>query len=107
MRNREVLISGAGVAGPLLAYWLGRYGLRPTVVERAPALRDGGYKVDVRGAAVEVLKRTGVYAAARAEDTGMRRVTYVTATGRKVAALDANLLMGRRGDDIEVMRGDL
>ncbi|MEV7626628.1 FAD-dependent monooxygenase [Actinoplanes sp. NPDC089786] len=107
MRSREVLISGAGVAGPLLAYWLGRHGLRPTIVERAPALRDGGYKVDVRGTAIEVLKRTGVYPAARARDTGMRQVTYVTPTGGKVAALDANLLMGRRGDDIEVMRGDL
>lgn len=102
-----MLISGAGVAGPLLAYWLGRHGLRPTIVERAPALRDGGYKVDVRGTAIEVLKRTGVYPAARARDTGMRQVTYVTPTGGKVAALDANLLMGRRGDDIEVMRGDL
>lgn len=107
MKSREVLISGAGVAGPLLAYWLGRHGLRATVVERAPALRDGGYKVDIRGTAVEVLKRSGVYPAARARDTGMRHVTYVTATGRKVARLDADLLMGRRGDDLEVMRGDL
>ncbi|MFG1609944.1 FAD-dependent monooxygenase [Actinoplanes sp. NPDC049265] len=107
MRNREVLISGAGVAGPLLAYWLGRHGLRPTIVERAPALREGGYKVDVRGTAIEVLKRTGVYCAARARDTGMRQVTYVTKSGGKVAAVDADLLMGRRGDDIEVMRGDL
>jgi 2-polyprenyl-6-methoxyphenol hydroxylase-like FAD-dependent oxidoreductase len=107
MRNGKVLISGAGVAGPLLAYWLGRHGLEPTIVERAPALRDGGYKVDVRGTAIEVLKRTGVYEAARARDTGMRQVTYVTKDGGKVAALDANLLMGRRGDDIEVMRGDL
>ena len=107
MSEREVLISGAGVAGPLLATLLARQGFRPTVVERAPALRDGGYKVDVRGAAVEVLKRTGVYGAARGRDTGMRQVTYVKPDGRPIAALDANLLMGRRGDDIELMRGDL
>jgi 2-polyprenyl-6-methoxyphenol hydroxylase-like FAD-dependent oxidoreductase len=107
MTKRDVLISGAGVAGPLLAYWLGRQGFRPTVVERAPALRDGGYKVDVRGTAIEVLKRTGIYAAARAADTGMRHVTWVRADGRPVATLDADLLMGRRGDDIELMRGDL
>jgi 2-polyprenyl-6-methoxyphenol hydroxylase-like FAD-dependent oxidoreductase len=107
MRNREVLISGAGLAGPALAYWLCRHGFRPTVVERAPALRDGGYKVDVRGAAVEVLKRAGVYPAARAADTGMRTITYVRRDGRPIAVLDANLLMGRRGDDIEIMRTDL
>ncbi|GAB3818359.1 hypothetical protein [Micromonospora zhanjiangensis] len=49
MRNRNVLISGAGVAGPALAWWLRRYGFAPTVVERAPTLRDGGYKIDIRG----------------------------------------------------------
>lgn len=107
MRNREVLISGAGVAGPALAHWLRRNGFRPTIVERAPALRSGGYKVDVRGAAVEVLKRMGLYAAAKAAETGMRHVTYVSRTGRPIARLDADLLMGRRGDDLELMRTDL
>ena len=54
MRNRNVLISGAGPAGTTLAYWLRRHGFRPSVVERAPALRDGGQAVDIRGAAIEV-----------------------------------------------------
>jgi 2-polyprenyl-6-methoxyphenol hydroxylase-like FAD-dependent oxidoreductase len=107
MRNHEVLISGAGLAGPALAYWLSRYGFRPTVVERSPALRDGGYKVDVRGAATEVLKRMGVYEASRDADTGMRHITYVRRDGRPIAVIDANVLMGRRGDDIEIMRTDL
>jgi len=107
MTNREILISGAGLAGPALAYWLHRHGFHPTVVERAPALRSGGYKVDVRGSAIEVLKRMGVYESARALDTGMRTVTYVRRDGRPLAVLDANLLMGRRGDDIEIMRTDL
>ena len=57
-------------------------GFRPTVVERAPALRDGGYKVDIRGAATEVLKRMDLFTAARAHDTGMRHVTYVNRAGR-------------------------
>jgi 2-polyprenyl-6-methoxyphenol hydroxylase-like FAD-dependent oxidoreductase len=107
MTHREVLISGAGLAGPALAHQLHRRGFRPTVVERAPALRDGGYKVDIRGAATDVLKRMGLYAAARAADTGMRHVTYVRRDGRRIARLDADLLMGRRGDDLEVMRTDL
>jgi 2-polyprenyl-6-methoxyphenol hydroxylase-like FAD-dependent oxidoreductase len=107
MTQRDVLISGAGLAGPALAHQLHRYGFRPTVVERAPALRDGGYKVDIRGAATDVLKRMGLYRAARSADTGMRYVTYVRRDGRRIARLDADLLMGRRGDDLEVMRTDL
>ncbi|MEV8506047.1 FAD-dependent monooxygenase [Actinoplanes sp. NPDC051475] len=107
MTRREVLISGAGLAGPALALALHRHGMRATVVERAPALRDGGYKVDIRGAAVEVLKRLGLFETVRAADTAMRTVTYVRADGSPIAVLDANLLMGRRGDDREVMRTDL
>jgi 2-polyprenyl-6-methoxyphenol hydroxylase-like FAD-dependent oxidoreductase len=51
MTNSRVLISGAGIGGPALAHWLAGRGFRVTVVERAPALREAGYKVDVRGAA--------------------------------------------------------
>jgi 2-polyprenyl-6-methoxyphenol hydroxylase-like FAD-dependent oxidoreductase len=47
-KNKHILISGASIAGPTLAYWLNRYGFTPTVIERAPHLREGGYPVDVR-----------------------------------------------------------
>ncbi len=107
MQNRDVLISGAGVAGPVLAHWLHRHGFRPTVVERAPGLRTGGYKVDVRGPATEVLRRTGVLGAVRAAATDMRDVSFVRADGRVITTMDADLLMGRRGDDLEIMRTDL
>ena len=107
MTNREVLISGAGVAGPALAFWLTRAGFRVTVVERAPEPRAGGYKVDVRGAATTVLTRMGLHREAMEHDTGMRTTTYVSRAGRTIASLPASLLMGRRGDDLEIMRGDL
>ncbi len=58
----EILISGASVAGPALAYWLRRYGFDPTVVERAPAPRNGGFAIDLRGAAREVAERMGIMA---------------------------------------------
>ncbi|MEU5527063.1 FAD-dependent monooxygenase [Micromonospora chersina] len=103
----DVLISGAGVAGPTLAWWLRRHGFRPTVVERAPALRDGGYKVDVRGAALTVLDRMGLREQVRRHDTGMRLARFVDASGTQLATMDAALFGGREGDDVELMRGDL
>lgn len=33
----RVLSSGAGIAGPTLAYRLARHGMSPTIVERTPA----------------------------------------------------------------------
>lgn len=95
------------MAGPALAFWLVRAGWEVTLVERAPRLRPGGYKVDVRGAATRVLHRMGLHAAAAERDTGMRQVTYVRRDGRRIVSLPADLLMGRRGDDLEIMRGDL
>ena len=61
MTNRSVLISGASVAGPALAFWLSRFGYDVTIVEKAPSLRDGGYAVDFRGTAMEVLRRMFTY----------------------------------------------
>ncbi|NES13873.1 MULTISPECIES: FAD-dependent monooxygenase [Micromonospora] len=103
----DVLISGAGVAGTALAWWLRHHGFRPTVVERAPALRDGGYKVDVRGAALTVLDRMGLREQVSRRDTGMRLARFVAADGRQLATMDAALFGGREGDDVEIMRGDL
>jgi 2-polyprenyl-6-methoxyphenol hydroxylase-like FAD-dependent oxidoreductase len=105
--NTNILISGASIAGPALAYWLRRHGFNPTVVERAPALREGGYKIDIRGAAVDVVKRMGLLDDIRRASTGMQGATFVNSAGKRLATMDADLFGGREGDDVEIMRGDL
>ncbi|MFJ8211244.1 FAD-dependent monooxygenase [Streptomyces sp. NPDC096033] len=101
---RTVLISGASVAGPALAYWLHRHGFAPTIVERAPALREGGYAVDFRGEAhLSVLRRMGILDALRAARTGTGSMSYVNSAGKPQAKLPADLFAG----DLEVLRGDL
>ena len=106
MRNKDVLISGAGVAGQALAYWLRRLGFTPVVVERASAPRDGGQAVDLRGAAIEVARRTGILDAARAARTGTRGMSYVSSAGKRLASLN-----GAFGvidpQDVEIVRGDM
>ncbi|MFI9212482.1 FAD-dependent monooxygenase [Streptomyces sp. NPDC053253] len=104
---RTVLISGASVAGPALALWLHRYGFAPTVVERAPELRTGGYKVDIRGTAIEVCRRMGVLDEIRAKSTDMRGGSYVDDAGRTIGELPADIFGGRVEEDDEIMRGDL
>ena len=47
MNDKTVLISGAGIAGPTLAFWLNAAGFKPTLVELTPALRTGGYSGSV------------------------------------------------------------
>jgi len=65
MERPEVLISGAGIAGCTLAYWLTRNGCSVTVVERSGALRSSGSPVDVRGPAVDVTERMKIAASIR------------------------------------------
>lgn len=101
--NKSVLISGGSVAGPALAYWLHHHGFTPTVVERAPQLRDGGYAVDFRGEALDVLDRMGLLDAVRALDTEMGDAAMVDAEGRRYATLPAAVFAG----DLEVLKGDL
>jgi 2-polyprenyl-6-methoxyphenol hydroxylase-like FAD-dependent oxidoreductase len=100
----DILISGAGVAGPAVALWLNRYGHRTTIVERAPTLRDGGYAVDFRGEAhLGVLRKMGLLAGIEREQTRMGAMWNVDETGRKLVAMPADLFAG----DVEILRGDL
>ena len=105
-QRRNVLISGAGPAGLTLAYWLSRHGFCPTVVERAPAPRDGGQAVDIRGAAIDVARRAGILGALRQARTRTRGMTYVGATGKHLASMNAAFGVVDAAD-VEIVRGDL
>ncbi|MEZ3180280.1 FAD-dependent monooxygenase [Streptomyces pimonensis] len=104
----EVLISGASIAGPALAFWLNRYGYAVTVVEKAPTLRGGGYPVDVRGTAVDVVARMGILPRLRDAHIDLRRLTFLEGDGSEVASLHPHdVTGGAAGRDLEVRRGDL
>ncbi len=105
--TKTILISGASVAGPALAWWLHHHGFRATVVERAPSLREGGYKVDIRGVAVDVVRRMGLLDEVHAASTDMRGAAFVNKRGKEIATLDADTFGFRHGDDTEILRGDL
>ncbi|WP_280481266.1 FAD-dependent monooxygenase [Nocardia cyriacigeorgica] len=104
MRNKTVLISGASIAGPALAYWLDRYGFEVTVVERAPELRPGGQAVDFKGAThLTVLEQMGILGAVRARQTGGADMVLVDADGNRRAVISGDFT----GGDLEILRGDL
>ena len=107
-KNTSILISGASIAGPALAYWLKRYGFTPTVIERAPQLREGGYPVDVRFEAVQVAKMMGIWPRLQQEKTNFEELLFVTKRHQRIGRV--NLEAVRKGFDldvVEIMRGDL
>ncbi|MBL1119021.1 FAD-dependent monooxygenase [Streptomyces sp. 110] len=106
--KRTVLISGASIAGPALAYWLHRSGCAVTVVEKAGGLRDGGYPIDIRGTAIEVVRRMGILPRLRDAHIDSRRCTFLNADGSELASLSPHAIAGSvEGQDLEVRRGDL
>ncbi|MBJ6648072.1 FAD-dependent monooxygenase [Streptomyces sp. BSE7-9] len=105
---RRVLVSGASIAGPALAYWLDRYGFEVTVVEKAGAVRGGGYAIDIRGTAREVVNRMGLLPRLREAHIDTRRISFLDAAGHTVGAVQPEQLTGgESGQDLEVRRGDL
>ncbi|MBF4567902.1 FAD-dependent monooxygenase [Plantibacter sp. VKM Ac-2880] len=105
----RVLISGASIAGPSLAFWLNRYGWDTTVIERAPAFRDGGQNIDVRGAAREVLRRARLEDAAKEATTGERGTRFVGDAGETIAEFPVSESSETDGAtaEVEILRGDL
>src|SRR6266536_93750 len=107
-KNTTILISGASIAGPTLAYWLKRYGFNPTVIERAPQLREGGYPVDVRFEAVPIAQRMGMWPRLQEEKTNFEEIAFVDERNRCIGRVNGQAL--RQTFDLEVvesMRGDL
>ncbi|WP_328991172.1 FAD-dependent monooxygenase [Kribbella sp. NBC_01245] len=104
----NVLISGAGIAGPALAYWLHRCGIRSTIVELAAEPRPGGQTIDIRGIAKDVVERMGLLPAIRERQLHERGFAYVDADGRRQAEMNVESL-GDAGPvaEIELLRGDL
>jgi len=107
--NRTVLISGGGVAGLALAYWLQREGFTATVIERSPELRSGGQAVDIRGVALDVVKAMGLHDAVHARRTRLRGMSILDAQGNEVERTEERTFSAGRldSDDIEIFRDDL
>lgn len=104
----KILISGAGIAGTTLAYWLARHGMTPTLLEKAPALRTGGYIIDFWGAGFDVAERMGLAPQLLESGYRMNEVREVNRRGRRVSGF------GVRGFDrmsggrfISLPRGEL
>ncbi|MBE9662954.1 FAD-dependent monooxygenase [Mucilaginibacter myungsuensis] len=106
MKDKKILVTGASIAGPTLAYWLNRYGFNVTVAERAPELRLGGQNIDVKGPAAEIARKMGIEEAIRAQNTTEVGLRFVNTRNKTVAEfpVESSLSMTQ---ELEILRGDL
>jgi 2-polyprenyl-6-methoxyphenol hydroxylase-like FAD-dependent oxidoreductase len=109
MPGPRVLVVGASVAGPVLAYWLHRFGFRPTVVERTADLRagGGGHAVDLFGPVLDVMDWMGLGGQVERARTTTEVVALVRPGRPPVEVPAAMLSEGVSERHIEITRGDL
>src|ERR1700753_1529027 len=82
----HVLISGAGIAGPTLAWFLARLGARITIVEKASRIRPGGQNIDIQGSAITVMKKLGLMEEIRRFNTLEKGTQFIDPKGKPFAA---------------------
>jgi 2-polyprenyl-6-methoxyphenol hydroxylase-like FAD-dependent oxidoreductase len=108
MPTKSVLISGAGIAGPTLAYWLMEYGFTPTLVERAPRLRTSGYVIDFWGLGYDIAAHMRLEPELHAVGYKMQSLRLVDARGRRIAGFGAKVFRDlTAGRYISLPRGEL
>ncbi|MBD2753928.1 FAD-dependent monooxygenase [Spirosoma validum] len=104
--SKKVLIAGASIAGPTLAFWLAKYGFTVTVVERSKTLRLGGQNIDVNGPAKQIAQKMRIEAAIRAANTGEVGLQLIGQNEQAIASFPKEgSISGTQ--ELEILRGDL
>jgi 2-polyprenyl-6-methoxyphenol hydroxylase-like FAD-dependent oxidoreductase len=105
---KSVLISGAGIAGPTLAFWLKAAGFEPTLIERAPGLRTGGYVIDFWGLGYDIAERMGLIAEINCTGYHVKELRIVDETGRRRAGFGTKVFAELTGGRfVTLPRSDL
>ncbi|WPG98548.1 Hypothetical protein R9X50_00134000 [Acrodontium crateriforme] len=107
--SKNILISGAGIAGPALAFLLTRCGHKCTIVERASQFRNAGQQIDISGNGLKVVKLMGLYHQAKEISCGESGLRFVNAKNETQAEFKAEDSDDKFTfvKDIEIMRGAL
>lgn len=108
MSRATILVSGVGIAGPTIAYWLLRRGFTPILIERAPRFREGGYIIDFWAVGFDVAERMGLIPTLREAGYVINRLAFVAEDGRQRSVLEENVLKRALGERfLSIQRGDL
>jgi 2-polyprenyl-6-methoxyphenol hydroxylase-like FAD-dependent oxidoreductase len=108
MKNRKVLISGAGIAGSTLAYWLLRWGFEPTLIDRAPSPRPGGYMIDFWGLGYDVAERMNLLPVLLSDGYRIDELQLVDTHGAKVGGFDGRIFRSATDNRlVSLLRADL
>lgn len=97
MTTNTVLISGLGIAGPTLAFWLKAGGFQPVLIERAPTLRSGGYVIDFWGLGYEIAERMGLRDEINRIGYHIQEMRVVNREGKRISGFGTKVFLELTG----------
>lgn len=106
----KILISGAGISGLTLAYWLHKYGFKPTVIEIAPKLRNKGYMMDFFSSGYDVADAMGLASKLWEIDKthDFDELIFLKSNGERLGGMKREMVRGFIGGKYtSIMRGEL
>lgn len=106
-KHLNILVIGAGIAGPSLCYWLKRFGFSPVLIEKSLSIRKGGQALDVRGIATHLAREMGIYDQLYNKRTQIECGRFVDTNGKVLHEAHGEAFGFRQDDEIELLRGDL
>jgi 2-polyprenyl-6-methoxyphenol hydroxylase-like FAD-dependent oxidoreductase len=78
----KLLISGGGIAGLTLAFWLHSHGHEPLVVEKSSRLRDEGYMIDFFGPGYEASEKMSILSEIEGIHYQIPRLAFLGPSGK-------------------------
>lgn len=108
MHNKNILISGAGIAGTSLAFWLKKFGFNPTIIEVSQSIREGGYAIDFMGAGFDVAQKMGIVNELEKVDLNISKLSLVDSNNIEKGSMNyqkVKKLMNNRA--LTLLRSDL
>ncbi|CCE74012.1 FAD-dependent monooxygenase [Clavibacter nebraskensis] len=101
----RVLVTGASIAGPAVAWGLDRAGYDVTLLERSAEQRTTGQNIDIRGTGREIVDRMGIRDVVMRNLTGEDGTRYVDEDGRPYAVFPRTEGEDGPTAEIEILRG--
>jgi 2-polyprenyl-6-methoxyphenol hydroxylase-like FAD-dependent oxidoreductase len=103
----RILISGAGIAGLALGFWLRKIGMNPVVIDRVPGFQALGHFIGLKGNGVEVLRQMGLEKACRARELKFNHLNILTPQGQLIRRNTSEGYEQSFGGFIPIRRADL
>lgn len=103
----KILISGGGIAGLTLAYWLHQYGFHLIVIDKAIAFKRVGYPLGTYGASVQILEKMGLLDALAQKSISLTESAFVDGTGRIIRKLNMSKFLTVERRNLALNRADL